>query len=100
TVASRRKKTMGRLRRDNLLKSFVLGALYFERATPVTKHKVPSAKHKQWGDSMNSFAARIICSVSLVLILSLAALGQTQQSAQQQALTNAAVVKLVKAGFK
>jgi hypothetical protein len=49
---------------------------------------------------MNSFAARIICSVSLVLILSLAALGQTQQSAQQQALTNAAVVKLVKAGFK
>jgi len=55
---------------------------------------------KVWGDSMNSFAARIICSVSLVLILSLAALGQTQQSAQQQALTNAAVVKLVKAGFK
>ena len=49
---------------------------------------------------MNSFAARIICSVSLVLILSLVALGQTQQSAQQQALTNAAVVKLVKAGFK
>ncbi|HEU4434744.1 MAG TPA: hypothetical protein VFR51_15270 [Pyrinomonadaceae bacterium] len=49
---------------------------------------------------MNSIAARIICSVSLVLILSLVALGQTQPSAQQQALTNAAVVKLVKAGFK
>ena len=49
---------------------------------------------------MNSIAARIICSVSLVLIFSLVALGQTQQSAQQQALTNAAVVKLVKAGFK
>jgi hypothetical protein len=49
---------------------------------------------------MNSLAARIICSVSLILILSLVALGQAQQSAQQQALTNAAVVKLVKAGFK
>jgi hypothetical protein len=49
---------------------------------------------------MNSIAARIICSVSLVLIFSFVALGQTQQSAQQQALTNAAVVKLVKAGFK
>ena len=48
---------------------------------------------------MNSFAARIICSVSLVLSLSLVALAQTQQ-AQQQALTNAAVVKLTKAGFK
>jgi hypothetical protein len=48
---------------------------------------------------MNSFAARIICSVSLVLVLSLAALAQTR-SAQQQALNNAAVVKLSKAGFK
>lgn len=48
---------------------------------------------------MNSLAARIIGSVSLVLILSLAALAQTQ-SAQQQALNNAAVVKLTKAGFK
>src|SRR5215813_11986417 len=47
---------------------------------------------------MNSFAARIICSVSLVLVLSLAALAQ--QSAQQQTLNNAAVVKLAKAGFK
>ena len=48
---------------------------------------------------MNSFAARIICSVSLVLSLSVVALAQTQQ-AQQQALNNAAVVKLTKAGFK
>src|SRR5687768_2694897 len=48
---------------------------------------------------MNSFAARIICSVSLVLIFSLVALGQTQP-AQNQALNNAAVVKLAKAGFK
>jgi hypothetical protein len=48
---------------------------------------------------MNSFAARIICSVSLVFVLSLAASAQ-KQSAQQQSLTNAAVVKLTKAGFK
>ena len=48
---------------------------------------------------MNSFATRIICSVSLVLSLSLVALAQTQQ-AQQQSLTNGAVVKLTKAGFK
>ena len=48
---------------------------------------------------MNSLAARIICSVSLVLILSLVALAQTQP-AQNQALNNAAVVKLAKAGFK
>jgi hypothetical protein len=49
---------------------------------------------------MNSFAARIICSVSLVLILSLVALAQTQQPAQNNVLNNAAVVKLTKAGFK
>ena len=48
---------------------------------------------------MNSFATRIICSVSLVLTLSLVALGQTQP-AQNQALNNAAIVKLTKAGFK
>ena len=47
---------------------------------------------------MNCFAARIICSVSLVLSLSLVALAQTRQA--QQALTNASVVKLAKAGFK
>ena len=53
---------------------------------------------------MNSFAARIICSVSLVLSLSLIALAQStaaQADRQSQSvLTNAAVVKLVKAGFK
>src|SRR5688572_32114840 len=48
---------------------------------------------------MNSFATRIICSVSLVCSLSLVAFAQTQSS-QQQALNNAAVVKLTKAGFK
>jgi hypothetical protein len=48
---------------------------------------------------MYSLAARIIGSVSLVLILSLAAFAQTQP-AQPQALNNAAVVKLTKAGFK
>ena len=48
---------------------------------------------------MNSFVARIICSVSLVCSLSLVALAQTPSS-QQQALNNAAVVKLTKAGFK
>ncbi|HEX5964962.1 MAG TPA: hypothetical protein VFY51_03495 [Pyrinomonadaceae bacterium] len=49
---------------------------------------------------MNSFAARIICSVSLVFVLSLVALAQAQSSQQQQALNNAAIVKLTKAGFK
>ena len=49
---------------------------------------------------MNSFAARIICSVSLVLTLSLVALAQTQQPTQNNVLNNAAVVKLAKAGFK
>jgi hypothetical protein len=49
---------------------------------------------------MNSFAARIICSVSLVFVLSLVALGQAQSGQQQQALNNAAIVKLTKAGFK
>ena len=48
---------------------------------------------------MNSFAARIICSVSLVCSLSLIALAQTPAN-QQQSLNNAAVVKLTKAGFK
>jgi hypothetical protein len=47
---------------------------------------------------MNSFAARIICSVSLVLGLSLAV--PAQQPRQAQTLTNASVVKLAKAGFK
>ena len=51
---------------------------------------------------MKSFAARILFSVSLALILALivsaAALAQTSQS--QKTLTNASVVKLVKAGFK
>lgn len=47
---------------------------------------------------MNSFAARIICSVSLVLGLSLSV--PAQQSKQAQTLTNASIVKLTKAGFK
>ncbi len=47
---------------------------------------------------MNSLAARIICSVSLVLGLSLAA--PAQQTHQAQTLNNASVVKLAKAGFK
>jgi hypothetical protein len=47
---------------------------------------------------MKSFAARILFSVSLALILSPAALAQTSQP--QKTLTNASVVKLVKAGFK
>ena len=47
---------------------------------------------------MKSFAARIILSVSLVLIFSPVMLAQTRQA--QTALTNAAVVKLTKAGFK
>jgi hypothetical protein len=46
---------------------------------------------------MNSFAARIICSVSLVLGLSLAVPAQQPQA---QTLTNASIVKLTKAGFK
>ena len=52
-----------------------------------------------WGDSMNSFAARFICSVSLVLGLSLAVAAQ-QQPHPAQTLNNASVVKLAKAGFK
>lgn len=47
---------------------------------------------------MKSFAARILFSVSLALILSPAALAQTNQT--QKTLNNAAVVKLSKAGFK
>ena len=48
---------------------------------------------------MKSFAARIILSVSLVLIFSPVTLAQSRTAAQT-ALTNAAVVKLAKAGFK
>ena len=48
---------------------------------------------------MKSFAARIILSVSLVLIFSPVMLAQNRTAAQT-ALTNAAVVKLAKAGFK
>ena len=47
---------------------------------------------------MKSLATRIICSVSLVLILAPAMLAQTRRT--ETALTNAAVVKLAKAGFK
>ena len=47
---------------------------------------------------MNSFATRIICSVSLVLGLSLAVLAQQPQ--HPQTLNNASIVKLTKAGFK
>ena len=47
---------------------------------------------------MKSFATRILFLVSLALILSPAALAQTNQS--QKTLNNAAVVKLTKAGFK
>lgn len=47
---------------------------------------------------MKSFAARILFSVSLALILSPAALAQTNQT--QKTLNNASVVKLAKAGFK
>jgi hypothetical protein len=47
---------------------------------------------------MKSLAARILFSVSLALILSPLALAQTNQA--QKSLTNAAVVKLAKAGFK
>jgi hypothetical protein len=47
---------------------------------------------------MKSFAARILFSVSLALILPIVALAQTNQS--QKTLNNAAVVKLTKAGFK
>jgi hypothetical protein len=47
---------------------------------------------------MKSLAARILFSVSLALILAPGALAQTSQS--QKTLTNAAVVKLAKAGFK
>jgi hypothetical protein len=47
---------------------------------------------------MNSFATRIICSVSLALGLSLAV--AAQQPRQAQTLNNASIVKLTKAGFK
>ena len=48
---------------------------------------------------MKSFAARILFPVSLVLFLVPVALAQNNQT-QQKSLTNAAVVKLAKAGFK
>lgn len=48
---------------------------------------------------MKSLAARILFPVSLVLIFSPLSLAQNNQ-AQQKSLTNAAVVKLAKAGFK
>jgi hypothetical protein len=48
---------------------------------------------------MKSFAVRVLFTVSLALILSPAALAQTS-SQSQKTLTNASVVKLVKAGFK
>jgi hypothetical protein len=47
---------------------------------------------------MNSLATRIICSVSLVIGLSLAVPAQQPQHAQT--LNNASIVKLTKAGFK
>jgi hypothetical protein len=47
---------------------------------------------------MNSFAVRIFLSVSLILILSTVLLAQTRQT--ETVLTNAAIVKLAKAGFK
>jgi hypothetical protein len=47
---------------------------------------------------MKSFAARILCSVSLVLIFAPVMLAQNRQT--EPSLTNAAVVKLSKAGFK
>lgn len=47
---------------------------------------------------MKSLAARILFSVSLALILAPGSLAQNTQS--QKTLTNAAVVKLTKAGFK
>ena len=47
---------------------------------------------------MKSLAARIICSVSLVLIFAPAMLAQTRRT--EPALNNAAIVKLSKAGFK
>jgi hypothetical protein len=50
------------------------------------------------GDSMKSFAARIVLTVSLVLGLSPVVWAQTNRA--QAALTNGSVVKLAKAGFK
>lgn len=47
---------------------------------------------------MNSFATRIICSVSLVLVLSL--IVAAQQPRHDQTLNNQSIVKLTKAGFK
>lgn len=47
---------------------------------------------------MNSFAARLLCFVSLVLTLSFAVPAQTPQA--QSTLNNSAIVKLTKAGFK
>ena len=55
--------------------------------------------HESKGDSMKSFAARIILSVSLVLIFSPVMLAQGGGAANKP-LDNAAVVKFTKAGFK
>ena len=54
--------------------------------------------HESKGDSMKSFAARIILSVSLVLIFSPVILAQGGTT--NKPLDNGAVVKLAKAGFK
>jgi len=70
------------------------------RRTRLTRQFRSDSKfQRRKGDTMKSFAARIFLPVSLVLILSPLALAQTNQT-QQKSLNNAAVVKLVKAGFK
>ena len=87
---------MSRVRRDELFFVFVLGTLYKEQST---RHQAQNLlHHESKGDSMKSFAARIILSVSLVLIFSPVMLAQDRHA--QAALTNASVVKLTKAGFK
>jgi len=70
------------------------------RRTRLTRQFRSDSKfQRRKGDTMKSFAARIFLPVSLVLILSPLALAQTNQT-QQKSLNNAAIVKLVKAGFK
>src|SRR5262245_21878619 len=49
---------------------------------------------------MKSFAARIIFSVSLVLLVAPVMLAQNNNQQTQTVLTNEAIVKLTKAGFK
>lgn len=75
TGANQKRTAMSRARRDNLL------------------------HQESKGDSMKSFAARIILSVSLVLIFSPVILAQAGGTANKP-LDNGAVVKLTKAGFK